>query len=181
MTHRLIVTCTLALILCSTGVEASPTRALAPLGFLIGEWRPEGAGQPGVATGTATFALGLQGRVITRKSFAAYPASPGKAAYRHDDLMIIYAADSTTVRADYFDNEGHVIHYRVTSAADSQATFVSEIEAAAPRYRLTYTLTPDSLLKGRFEIAPPGKPDAFAEYLAWTSRRVVIMTSTGDK
>ena len=34
-------------------------------------------------------------------------------------------------------------------------------------------LGPDGVLAGRFEVAPPDKPESFGPYLAWTSRRAV--------
>jgi hypothetical protein len=45
-------------------------------------------------------------------------------------------------------------------AVDS-AGFVSEASADAPRYRLTYVRAGSDELNLKFEIAPPGKPDAF--------------------
>ena len=86
--------------------------------------------------------------------------------------MVIYATEGAGVRADYYDSEGHVIRYSVTSAAPGEATFLSDVVAGAPRFRLNYKLGADNLLKGEFAIAPPGKPEAFAPYLAWESRKV---------
>jgi hypothetical protein len=90
---------------------------------------------------------------------------------RHDDLMVIYVTETGDLRADYYDNEGHVIRYRITVPANRQAVFVSEVEPKAPCYRLSYTLTPGGWLEGRFDIAPPGKPESFSHYLTWTARR----------
>ena len=39
------------------------------------------------------------------------------------------------------------------------------------RFRLTYTRSSSTTLRGTFEIAPPGKPDAFALYLSWTAHK----------
>lgn len=144
---------------------------LQPLAFLLGEWKASGTGQPGEAGGQAVFAPCLQGRVIVRKSFAEYPASGGKPASRHDDLIIIYEAQEGGVRAEYFDNEGHVIRYDVGSPRNGEAVFLSRAGAEGPRYRLTYLLSEDGVLKGEFAIAPPGKPDAFTSYLTWESRK----------
>ena len=106
-----------------------------------------------------------------RTSYAEYPASKTAPASRHDDLMVIYDGDGGHIRADYYDNEGHIIHYTVTVAVSGEASFVSDTISGAPRFRLSYKLGPDGLLKGEFAIAPPGKPDAFARYLAWESRK----------
>lgn len=150
--------------------EATP-KALEPLAFLLGEWRAEGGGAPNEATGGFTFALSLQDRVIVRTNYADYPATKDKPASRHDDLMVLYSNASGELRADYYDSEGHVIRYVGTTPAVGELTLVSEIESGAPRFRLSYKLGSDGLLAGRFEIAPPGKPDSFGPYLAWTARQ----------
>ena len=51
-----------------------------------------------------------------------------------------------------------------------ELTLVSEVSTGAPRFRLIYKLDANGLLAGRFEVAPPGKPDSFGPYLAWTAR-----------
>jgi len=35
------------------------------------------------------------------------------------------------------------------------------------------------MLKGRFEIAPPGKPDTFSAYLNWESRQATLPPTSG--
>jgi len=160
-----------AVMLVAVSSSAEAPKQLEPLAFLLGNWEASGSGKPGEAAGAATFARGLQDRVIIRTSYAEYPASAKALASRHDDLMIIYASEGAGIRADYYDNEGHVIHYTVTIAAPGEASFVSDIAAAAPRFRLNYKLGSDGALTGEFAIAPPGKPEAFSRYLAWESRK----------
>lgn len=138
--------------------------------FLKGEWVGEGSGQPGEATGGFVFSAGLQDRVLIRKSWAEYPAQNQKPAYRHDDLMIVHQDEGAQVRADYFDNEGHVIRYTVAFAPSHDAVvFTSEPSGAAPQFRLTYTKVSEGHVAIRFEIAPPGKP--FSTYLQATAHR----------
>ncbi len=158
-------------IVAAASISAEAPKQLEPLAFLLGEWKASGTGNPGEGVGSATFARGLQDRVIIRTSYAEYPASASTSGSRHDDLMVIYAGDDTGMRADYYDNEGHVIHYAVTAAVPGEAFFMSDIVNGAPRFRLSYKLGPDGLLKGEFAIAPPGKPEAFARYLVWESRK----------
>jgi hypothetical protein len=149
----------------------SPTPAtLAPLEFLVGAWEGAGGGAPGEGSGGFSFAKELQGRVLLRTSHANYPAVGGRPAFRHDDLMVIYA-DGAALKADYYDSEGHVIRYRVQPRAEGDVVFLGEAAASSPRYRLTYRLTPEQLLEGRFEIAPPATPEAFKPYLTWSARR----------
>ena len=139
------------------------------LAFLIGEW--EGAGDPAGATGGFAFARGAQDHVVVRTNYSNTPAKGDLAASRHDDLMIIYA-EGGALKADYFDSEGHVIRYilQPPSRAD-EVVFVSEIKGTEPRYRLTYARQSAAALAGRFDVAPPGRPDAFAPYLTWSARR----------
>jgi hypothetical protein len=160
------------ILLVGSAVCAGPPAPLEPLAFLIGEWEATGAGPPGQGSGRAVFSRALQDRVILRTSYSEFPASGGAAGSRHDDLVVIYAVAGTGARADYYDNEDHVIHYAVNSPAVGEAVFVSESMAGEPRFRLSYKLTPDGILRGEFAIAPPGEPPAFKPYLAWESRRV---------
>ncbi len=135
--------------------------------FLIGRW--EAIGQPGQGTGRFSLLPGLDGKVLVRKNHAELPAAGNRPAGIHDDLLVMYP-EGKRMRAIYFDNEGHVIHYTVT--ADKQAVvFVSDEAAGTPRFRLTYTPAKDATVKITFEMAPPGKPDAFRVYLEGSARK----------
>ena len=151
--------------------QTKPNTDWKPLGWLIGDWTGAGSGDPGRGSGDFSFQPDLQGKVLVRKSVAEYPATADKPAQRHDDLMVIYA-EGNGLRAIFFDSEGHVIRYAIDASGEgSTVTFVSDEASAAPRFRLMYRKTGDNTLAGTFEIAPPGKPDAFAKYLEWTAKR----------
>jgi hypothetical protein len=162
----------LTALLCAAAASAQTPAALVPLRFLLGEWRAIPSGKPGEAAGSATFAATLHDRVILRFSYAEYPATAGQGGFRHDDLMVIYADAAAQVRADYWDNEGHIVHYLVQVRGPKEVVFLSEAPASEPHYRLTYTLAADGTLGGRFEIAPGGAPDTFGTYLTWSTRKV---------
>jgi len=156
--RRLVLACALFLALSPSLAKAQPAAAKpdwAPLSFLVGEWVATG-------TGSGEFSLqpDLQGNVLVRKNTATTPTG------RHEDLMVIYS-EPPGLSAIYFDNEGHVIHYRVTTA-ENQAVLTSE-EGPGPRFRLTYRKNPDGTVRTVFEIAPPG--GAFKTYLEGTVRR----------
>jgi len=151
---------------------AAPADVWAPLQFLVGRWVGEGSGQPGQGVGPCSFAFELDRRVLVRRSRVEYPATAARPAFVHEDLMIHYR-QGEALRAIYFDNEDHVIEYTGQLAADNQGvTFVTSASAPGPRFRLSYAKRPDGTLAVKFEIAPPGKPDAFAVYTEGVARRV---------
>jgi hypothetical protein len=165
--HARVLVC-LVLIASIGAVRGDSPPQLAPLQFLLGVW--EGIGDQAGATGEFSFALSVQDLVIVRTNYSNTPPSGGKPASRHDDLMVIYD-DAGLVKADYFDSEGHVIRY-VAEVKVGEVIFLSEVKGSEPRYRLTYSQGSATTLNGRFDVAPPGKPEAFAPYLSWTARKV---------
>jgi hypothetical protein len=141
--------------------------------FLLGEWTAgESSGGPGQASkGSFTLAPDLGGQVLVRKNHAEYPPTNGRPAIVHDDLMIVYREAGAT-KAFYDDSEGHTIRYNVTVSPDrKRIVFLSEKNEAAPQYRLTYEDVQPGTAKVIFEIAPPGKPEQFATYVAATVHR----------
>jgi hypothetical protein len=157
------------LLLCLTPLLAQPGKKdprWAPLAFLIGDWVGEGGGGPGQGTGEFSFQQDLGGAILIRKNVSRYPATKDKPAYSHTDLMIV----DSTMRAIYFDDEGHTINYAIQPSEDGNSVrFVSDAVASEPRYRLTYRKSGDDQLSIRFEIAPPAKE--FATYIDATARR----------
>jgi hypothetical protein len=121
--------------------RSADSAGLSALKFLQGKWVGEGSSESGRGGGYATFEEDLQRKVIVRRNHAEYPASHDRAAYQHDDLMVIYVDPSSKgVRAFYTDNEGHVIQYAVSVSADGNTvTFLADRESGAAQYRLTYT------------------------------------------
>jgi hypothetical protein len=145
---------------------------LGQLNFLLGEWIGEGGGTPGQGTGAFTFTNDLQNSIIIRRNYAEYPASADKPAYRHDDLTIIYQTPDDTIRAQYFDNERHVINYIVNAdTLKKSATFISAVMPSSPRYRLTYSIAKTDTASIKFEIAPPGQPEAFSTFIEAAAHR----------
>lgn len=70
----------------SVHLKGQQRTGLDSLQFLAGS----GTGEPGQGVGEFSFSFDLQDKVLVRKSFAEYPATKEKPAYRHDDMMIIY-------------------------------------------------------------------------------------------
>ena len=156
----------------SLGAQApdpAPVDPFAPVRFLVGEWKGERDGRPGQSSGAAAFSFDLQGRTLVRRSHADYPAANGRPASHHEGLMPLFVG-SGQLKALFLDNEGHVIRYLVASVSEGVA-FTSEPDPG-PRFRLTYLRKPETLVTLRFEIAPPGKPEAFSTYLEAATRKV---------
>ncbi len=135
--------------------------------FLMGEWEGEGGGDPGKGKGGFSFTFDLDKKILVRRNHAEYPATKNKPAFVHDDLLIVYAEmPGNPASAIYFDNEDHVINYKINFADDGKSiVFVSNTMAGVPRFRLTYTQKESNKVDIKFELAPPGRPEAFSSYI----------------
>ena len=136
--------------------------------FLIGQWVGEGTGDVGEGVGYFTFEPDLNGKVLIRKNHAEYPATKDRAAYSHDDLMIVFADPATKqTRAFYTDSEGHVIHYSATFSTDGNT--------------LTFLRTKPDRMALIFEIASPDQPDKFHKFIDATVRKSSQAANAGGR
>lgn len=132
---------------------------------LIGEWVGEGNGQPGNGNGSFSFRFDLDNSVIIRKSHTEFPATSGRPAFTHDDLLIIYPDDNgLPKKAIYFDNEVHTINYSIEYTSKSIVLTSVKI-ADKPCFRLTYEIIDDLTVNVKFEMSTPQKQDDFKIYL----------------
>ncbi len=142
------------------------------LRFLIGTWDARTAGTSGQDVkdyGTYSFRPELDGTVLARHSSQDKCKGPADFDCDHHDLLYIFRDSPTApIHAIYFDNEGHVIHYAVTTPAPDVAIFDST-DPTGPRFRLSYQLSGIVLL-GKFEMAAPGQT-AYRTYLEWEGPR----------
>jgi hypothetical protein len=169
--------CVLGLTVAPISVRAQSTPVTTtvvdwgPLKQLVGHWVADSSGgQPGVGTrAEATFVQELDGQVLVRRDHSEYAAANGRPATIHDGLLVIYPTGVRTFAAHSYDNEGHVIDYAV-AATDRMITFTSAVAAGAPRFRLSYVPIA-ATMQVRFEIAPPGQPEAFQLYVSGITRR----------
>jgi len=149
-------------------VVRAETDALSSLSFLIGDW--QAVDTPPGESGAFAFKLAVQDHIMVRTNEATYAATAERPASRHDDLLVIYG-ERGSLKADYFDSEGHVIRYAVRPQNANVVVFVSDLTSNEPRYRLTYSATADGVLLGSFEIASPAAPEMFKPYLSWKARK----------
>ena len=139
----------------------------------MGTWTADGHGESGQGKGSFSFQFELQGKILVRRNRLEFAASPQRPAFTHEDLLVVYRdADTTPMRAIYFDSEGFVIHYAAAFSENGKVlTFLSEENPQAPRQKLTYVQNEDGTLKVKFAIAPPGKPDAFVTHVEGIAHR----------
>jgi hypothetical protein len=144
------------------------------LNYLVGDWADESrTGEPGTATKSGeSWRVDLGGRILIRMGWCEFPGTSKRAAFRHEDLLIIYPEGDDEMRGIFWDNEGHTIHYpNVTALPDGRGIMLSSERATpGPRQQLRYTFEPPDRLSATFSLLMPGAPD-FAPYLTWTSVR----------
>jgi hypothetical protein len=148
---------------------ADPWNALA---FLEGTWDAHTqAGSAGAqGNGTYAFESELKHHVLVRRSGSAACKGPANFDCEHSDLLYIYQeTENQPLKAIYFDNEGHVIHYAVSTPDSSTAMFISEASPSGPQFRLVYELK-DHVMWGRFQTRLPGQVE-WKSYLEWSGAK----------
>jgi hypothetical protein len=151
---------------------AQPINPFQPLTFLMGTWEAKTADKSVTASGTYTFQTELNGHVVARHSPSDTAKCKGPADFNceHGDLLYIYVdAPGQPLRAIYFDNEGHVIHYTVTAPTATTAEFLSDPAQPGPEFRLFYELK-GAVMFGKFQMRMPGKQD-WQSYLEWAGSK----------
>jgi hypothetical protein len=142
--------------------------------YMLGEWKGEGSGQPGMGNGTFTLKSKLGGSILERKGKTEIAATATRAALVHEDVMIIYKnREGNPVKSIYFDNENHVINYDITYS-ENKIVMTSEISPSMPRFRLIYEKLAEKEMNIRFEMAMPNAPEEFKMYLEGKNRKVEL-------
>jgi len=145
-----------------------PVDQWKPLLFLIGTWeaRTQGGSAGAASSGTYTFQLELRNHVLVRHASAVGCKGPADFDCEHADILYIYqAASGQPYSAIYFDNEGHVILYEVTTPGPNTAIFLSDASQPGPQFRLTYELRQSGMF-GKFQVRMPGQTE-YRSYLEW--------------
>lgn len=152
--------------------QEQPADPWSTLRFLLGTWeaRTQGGSAGAAVAGTYTFQLEFRNHVLARHSSSAGCKGPADFDCEHGDLLYVYQESAgKPLKAIYFDNEGHVIHYEVTTPAPNTAVLVSAASPIGPQFRLTYELK-GSVMAGKFQIRMPGQ-SGFQSYLEWSGGR----------
>jgi uncharacterized protein YaiE (UPF0345 family) len=156
----------------AAGQTAPAPDPFKALNFLEQNWEANTNGYAGVkTTGTYTFRRELGGHILARRS-TSDPACKGPVTFdcEHGDILYVYEeAPGQPLKAIYFDNEGHVIHYNVSTPTPSSVVFLSESSRPGPQFRLSYELK-DTLMSGKFQMRMPGQSD-WKSYLEWSGTK----------
>jgi hypothetical protein len=172
--RTMLVTLTLVPFLSVRAQQPQPANEWKDFDFLFGEWTWDGGGKPGQGKGMSTFRPELNGTVLVRRTHLDYPATKERAAFAHDDLLYVYHdPEDNSLRAIFFDGEGHVIRYAATVAPGGNSIeFLSDAAPGGTRCRMTYARAGADSVTEKFEIAPPGKPNDFATYVEFNAKRI---------
>ena len=140
------------------------------LRFLDGVWEAKTGGGTAEAKviGVYSFQFELNGRILARHSGNSSCKAPTEFDCEHSDLLYLYPEDAS-IQAIYFDNEGHVIHYGVTTPTPGNAVFLSDPALPGPQFRLLYERR-GAVLSGKFQMRMDRKAE-FKSYLEWSGGR----------
>jgi hypothetical protein len=147
---------------------ADPWKALS---FLQGTWSAStttAGSSGGNVSGTYTFRSELGNHILARHT-TNIEGCKGPATFDcdHGDLLYIYQnATGQSLKAIYFDNEGHVIHYDVSTPDATTAMFLSDASQPGPQFRLLYELK-GAIMQGKFQMRMPGQNE-WKSYLEWS-------------
>jgi hypothetical protein len=161
----------LALPLVAQSGPSSTTDPWKALSFLQGTWSgaTNTAGSSGGnVSGTYTFRPELGNHILARHT-TSIEGCKGPASFDcdHGDLLYIYQdAPGRSLKAIFFDNEGHVIHYDVSTPDAMTAMFLSDASQPGPQFRLLYELK-GAIMQGKFQMRMPGQNE-WKSYLEWS-------------
>ncbi|MGB8259022.1 MAG: hypothetical protein WCE75_01665 [Terracidiphilus sp.] len=146
-----------------------PPDPWAAVRFLVGSWEAKATGGAALAqaVGAYSFRFELHEHLLARHATSGACTAPDDFDCRHADLLFVYP-EGQALKAIYFDNEGHVLHYDVSVPQPGAAVLVTDASQPGPQYRLTYTLAA-GVMTGKFEIRMAGQAD-FATYLEWSGK-----------
>lgn len=159
-------------LLCAQTAPSAGDDPWNALRFLEGTWDAKTQGQTSgvTAAGAYSFKKELGGHILARHSSAAGCKGPADFDCEHGDLLYVFQdALRQPLKAIYFDNEGHVIHYSVSTPNPASAVFLSDPTAPGPQYRLVYELK-GAVMWGKFQMRMPGRTE-WTSYLEWSGAK----------
>jgi hypothetical protein len=144
-----------ALPIAAQSTASSLADSLNMLSFLKGTWEAKAE---------------LGNHILARHTSDTVCKGPASFDCEHKDLFYIYNdAPGQTLKAIYFDNEGHVIHYNVSIPDATTAIFLSDGSQPGPQFRLMYQLN-GAVMSGKFQMRMPARTE-WKSYLEWTGSK----------
>lgn len=141
------------------------------LRFLVGSWEAKTTTANVQGTGIYSFQLDLRDHVLVRHAVNSSCKAPSDYDCEHSDILYIYEdAPGQPLKAIYFDNEGHVIRYSVSTPTATSVVLLSEETKTSPQFRLSYEFK-EGVMTGKFQIKPPTSQAEFRTYLEWSGGR----------
>jgi hypothetical protein len=159
----------------SLGLRAQSVSSKDPfqsLSFLEGTWEAKTNGTSGIdANGKYSFALELRNHVMARRMVSKESCKgPENYDCNHSDLLYIYPEGlDQALHAIYFDNEGHVIRYLVSTPTPTSALFLSDSSQPGPQFRLLYERKADMMF-GKFQMRMSGQSE-WKSYVEWSGHK----------
>ncbi len=157
----------------TTAAQSAPADPWQSLNFLQGVWEANALGGTAGAHshGLYAFEFELKQHILSRVSKSPVTCDgPASFDCEHSDLLYIYQdAEGQPLKAIYFDNEGHVIHYDVSTPNATTAIFLSDASVPGPQFRLKYERK-NSTMFGKFQVRMPGQAD-WQSYLEWSGEK----------
>jgi len=158
---------------CSDIALADQNDPWQALNFLQGTWAANvDHGSAGVqSSGLYAFEFELKHHVLSRVSKSPVNCKgPATFDCEHSDLLYIYQdAEGRPLNAIYFDNEGHVIHYTVSTPDATTVVFLSDAGGPGPQFRLMYQRKALTMY-GKFQMRMPGQEE-WKSYLEWSGAK----------
>ncbi len=161
----------------SLGQTAKQADVWQPFAFMIGEWKGQGGGEPGMGNYERSYRFIYNKNFIEARNKSVYPPSKENPKGEvHEDLgYISYDKARKTYVLRQFHIEGFFNQYRLESMAPDGSKFVFVSEAienigAGWRARETYEKTSADEFTETFDLAPPGQD--FSVYSKVVLKRV---------
>ncbi len=132
-----VLTTLLATAVSAQSPAPGPVTSLEALRFLEGTWEAKTPALASGATvpGTYAFRRELDGHILARHSSNDGCKGPADFDCDHRDLLYIYQdGPLQPVQAIYFDSEGHVIHYDVSTPDATKAVLLSPASKSGPQF-----------------------------------------------
>jgi hypothetical protein len=142
-----------------------------PLAFLEGTWNANVRNNAAIKlAGRYSFVRELDGHILARHATNDPTCkAPANFDCAHSDLLYVFQdAPGSALKADYFDNEGHVLHYDVSNPTPTSVVFLSA-PGPGPQFKLSYELSA-GIMTGKFQLHMPGQSE-WHTYLDWSGGR----------